>query len=332
MRITMAPMRGFTDSVYRNAWAHHFRGIDDCMAPFVATQQEELISPKLLRDLLPESNRALPVIPQALGNNPRAFLTLAHRLQEMGYTELNWNLGCPYKMVAKKCKGSGLLCHPDRVDRFLDAVMPSAPVKISVKVRLGRHDVAESGPLLAVLNQYPLSEVIFHPRLGVQMYEGRPDLKAFAGCLRACRHPVVYNGDIWSAEDFTAILQRFPALENWMLGRGLLADPFLAETLRGAEIGQEERNDRFQAFYGELAAGYRERLSGSSHMLARMKGWWDCFRLSFTEGDRFFKKIRKQQNLTRFEEEVRAFFADSPAWRIPDPAGWVALLPKEPES
>ena len=323
MRILMAPMRGFTDKIYRHCWSRHFKGVDAAMAPFVATQQITAVSPKLLRDLVPSDNRQMPVIPQALGNNAPAFLTLAERLKEMGYTELNLNMGCPYQKVAKKKKGSGMLLHPEMVDAFFAEVMGSCPMDVSVKIRLGRKDAAESKAIVAVLNRYDLKEVTVHPRLGEQMYDGRPDLARFCEVLESLRHPVVYNGDIWTAEDCRAVRAAFPSIDSWMIGRGLLADPFLAESMRGEAPG-EDRTERFMAFHAELWDTYETALFGPSHLLARMKGWWDCFRLSFEGGDRVFKKVRKMSDPALFRREVEGFMNEA-VWKTPDLSGWVEM-------
>lgn len=317
-------MRGYTDRVFREVWSRHFSGIDEAVAPFISLQQAKDLSLKILGDLAKKEAGSIPVIPQILGNHPAAFVSLACRLEDMGFSELNWNLGCPFPMVAKKAKGSGLLCFPDRIDAFLEEVCSLSPLRVSVKIRLGRHSKDEMGAVLSVLNRYPLHRVILHPRIGVQMYEGRPDLKAFQDFLHGARHPLVYNGDIWSRDDFYALSSCFPSLGSWMLGRGLLADPFLPERIRGGfgEKNKDELN-RFILFYNDLEAAYQKKLSGPSHLLARMKGWWDCFYGSFEGGDLLFKKIRKLQRLDLFQKEVQAFFDSRPEWLPSRAGGWV---------
>ncbi|WP_179953436.1 tRNA dihydrouridine synthase [Desulfobotulus mexicanus] len=322
--IIMAPMRGYTDRVFREVWSRNFSGVDEAVAPFISLQQAKDLSVKILGDLAKKETGSIPVVPQILGNHPAAFISLACRLEDMGFRELNWNLGCPFPMVAKKAKGSGLLCFPDRVDAFLEEVCSHSPLKVSVKIRLGRHSKDETGALLAVLNRYPLHRVILHPRIGVQMYEGRPDLKAFHYFLHASCHPLVYNGDIWSRDDFQALSSCFSGVNSWMLGRGLLADPFLPERIKGIFADKKEDElDRFILFYKDLEAAYQKKLSGPSHLLARMKGWWVCFNESFEGGDILFKKIRKLQKLDLFQKEVQAFFDSRPAWLPSRAGGWV---------
>ncbi|MCW7753703.1 tRNA-dihydrouridine synthase family protein [Desulfobotulus sp. H1] len=320
----MAPMRGYTDAVFRDIWAKHFSGMDEAVAPFISLQQAKDLSSKILADVAQKGERSIPVIPQILGNSSQAFVALACRLADLGFQELNWNLGCPFPMVAKKTKGSGLLCFPERIDAFLEEACALSPLGVSVKMRLGRHDSRETTALLEVLNRYPLERIILHPRVGVQMYEGRPDLEAFRSFLRDSNHQVIYNGDIWSKDDFMALSTEFPGVKGWMLGRGLLADPFLAERLRGTfHSGDQTELIRFRSFYDDLENAYGKRLSGDSHLLSRMKGWWLCFQESFENGTSFFKSLRKLNRMEVFRREVTGFLDSKPRWRMPEAAGWV---------
>ena len=135
---------------------------------------------------------------------------------------------------------------------------------------------------------------------------------------------MVYNGDIWSEGDFFALAGRYPEISSWMLGRGLLADPFLPERIRGLSLtGTVPELQRFRAFYEDLEAAYAERLSGPSHLLARMKGWWASFHPSFAGGEAFFKKIRKMEKLLMFQEAVRIFLDGAPGWQNHELGGWI---------
>ncbi|MBT8046277.1 MAG: tRNA-dihydrouridine synthase family protein, partial [Pontiella sp.] len=194
--LVLAPMRGITTMHYRKAFVRHFKGLDLEMAPFISTVSAERINPKLLKDVLPENNSGLPLIPQLIGNNPDDFVQMAIALHDLGYEEVNWNLGCPHKPIRKKRRGSGLLPHPELVDSILDQICDRSPCRISVKVRLGVSDKSELLKLIPVLNRYPLSEVIIHPRTAEQMYDGTADLNAFEEALKILQLPVCYNGDI----------------------------------------------------------------------------------------------------------------------------------------
>ena len=309
-RLIMAPLRGFTDAVFRNAFQKHFQGVGEAVAPFVTSTRGRRIKPSHLRDLEPEENGSLPLVPQILSNDAGEFVRLANTLFDMGYPEINWNLGCPYPMVAKKKRGSGLLAFPEWIDRLLDEIMHGCKGRLSIKTRLGRFSSDEMEHWIAVYNRYPLIRVIVHPRTGVQMYTGSVDLDAFAACLAEIKHPVVYNGDITDVDMFMMLETRFPAVEAWMLGRGLIGNPFLAEMIQSGKRTIPGARERFARFHEDLLTGYLNRFSGPGHVLDRMKGLWRYFAHGFDDGRRILKQVRKTRSLQVYRQLVRQIWED----------------------
>lgn len=307
----LAPLRGITDVLFRNVFVRHFGGFDMAVAPFINPQRSPSGKKKMLADLFPEENTALPVIPQLLDNRAEDFLHLAKRLEDLGYTSINWNLGCPAPMVANKGRGSGFLPYPDDIIRLLDAVIPQLSATLSIKMRLGFHDKGESIDLLPRFNDYPLDEIIIHPRIGKQMYKGTTDQDGFAACLDLTRHRVVYNGDIISRDVYNALALRFPSIKRWMIGRGVLADPFLAEELKGVlNTDQIERKARIRAFHDELLEAYRQRLSGPGHLLGKTKQLWLYLISSFPGKEKPFKKLKKAKTEEQLLTAVEQMFAE----------------------
>ena len=309
-RLIMAPLRGFTDAVFRNAFQKHFQGVGEAVAPFVTSTKGRRIKPSHLRDLAPEENTCLPIVPQILSNDAGEFVRLANTLFDMGYPEINWNLGCPYPMVAKKKRGSGLLAFPERIDRLLDAIMHGCKGHLSIKTRLGRFSTDEMESWIAVFNRYPLMRVIIHPRTGVQMYSGSVNLDAFADCLAKITHPVVYNGDITDVGTFLMVEDRFPEIGEWMLGRGLVGNPFLAEMIQTGDRTIPDARKRFARFHEDLLTGYLARFSGPGHVLDRMKGLWRYFSQGFDDGRRVLKQVRKTRSLESYRQLVRQVCED----------------------
>jgi tRNA-dihydrouridine synthase len=306
----LAPLRGITDVLFRNVFVRHFSGFDSAIAPFLNPQQNPSKKTKMLADIFPEDNRRLAVIPQLLNNDATEFLDMAKRLEDLGYTSLNWNLGCPAPMVANKGRGSGLLPHPEDIIELLDEVIPRLNATLSIKMRLGFHQKRESLTLLPRLNDYPLDEIIIHPRLGKQLYKGKTDPGGFAECLALTRHRLVYNGDITSVSIYADLAGRFPTVSRWMIGRGVLANPFLAEELKGhIESDAATRVQRIRAFHDDLMEGYRQKLSGPGHLLGKMKQLWLYLHLSFPGKDKFLKKIKKSNTEQQLLEAVDQMFA-----------------------
>lgn len=309
--LILAPMRGITTMHYRKAFFRHFKGLDMEMAPFISTVNSERINPKLLKDVLPENNSGLPVIPQVIGNNANDFVQMNIALHDLGYDEVNWNLGCPHKPIRKKMRGSGLLPHPGTVDAILEHVCTHSPCRISVKVRLGVSEKSDLPNLIPVLNRYPLSEVIIHPRTAEQMYTGTVDLDAFESASREINHTVCYNGDINDLAFFQMLEKRFPSVERFMLGRGLLSNPFLCETIKGIAPAANNAIERIAAFHDDLLAGYESVLNTDHSILGKMKEFWTYQSIHLSNGRKMFKKLKKSQRVSSYKTIVAEFLADA---------------------
>lgn len=310
----LAPLRGFTGYIFRNAFMRHFGGFDVAVSPFIPTVPAARVKKTHLNDVLPANNRSVPVIPQIIGNNPGDFIPLAQRLFDLGYETVNWNLGCPFPMVAKKQRGSGLLPHPQKIEAFLEATLPAIPNRLSIKARLGRKKTDDILPLLGIFNRYPLDEVIIHPRTGQQMYDGEPNLDMFEKCLDVSAHSLVYNGDINDLATFKLYSQRFKTVDRWMIGRGALINPFLPAAIRNGRDNVTDKVKAFKAFYDELFAQYRREFSGPGHLLDRMKGYWTYFSQAFKDGRKIKKKIHRTRKLDRYVDIVERFFEEEAFW------------------
>ena len=312
--LIMAPLQGFTDVTFRNVYAGHFSGVDEALAPFISTMGERRIKPSRLRDVALQHNRAIPVTPQILGNTADDFIFLARQLADMGHSLVNWNLGCPHSKIAKKKRGSGLLMFPELVDALLEKMIPRIPVPLSVKIRLGRKDKEEIHDLIRVLNRHPLDHVILHPRTGIQMYRGDADLDAFEAAMNACVHPFVYNGDITDRVSFSMVKHRFSGVRQFMIGRGLLANPFLPEEIKGLKTGSSRCLTRLQRYHQDLMTAYAERFSGPGHLIGRMKAFWHYLGPSFKDHHKPVKKILRSSSLEAYTAHVADFFDTGPTF------------------
>jgi len=313
--LTLAPLRGFTNALYRNLYSTHFQGIDTAISPFINTLSAKQINRSHIKDILPENNRGMPVIPQIIGNDPAGFIQLATKFHDLGFDTVNWNLGCPAPMVAKKRRGSGMLPYPGLIKAFLDEVIPRIPIRLSIKTRLGSEKKEEIFNLLPIFNEYPIEELIIHPRTGVQMYGGEVDLDTFEQCLGLLKMPVAYNGDILDCASFIRLRERFKAISRWLIGRGVLSNPFLPGILRSGEENIRQPVERFKKFHDELLQAYGSELSGQSHLLDKMKSYWLYFFRSFEHGEALFKKIKKADTLKKYEEITGKFLGEDARWR-----------------
>jgi tRNA-dihydrouridine synthase len=301
-----SPLQGFTDFRFRNAFQQFFGGIDQYIAPYIRLNGNQEIKPGNQRDILHANNHSLNLIPQIITKDADEFLLVANYVQNLGYTQLNWNLGCPYPMIAKRGMGSGLLNMPEKIDEILTRVCAGTDIQISVKMRLGYESPQEIFHVLPVLERHRLANITIHPRIGKQLYKGEVDLKAFEECLGQTSHKIIYNGDITSVQSFREMKERFPAIAHWMIGRGLIADPFLPAMIKADNpVYPENRYEVFNSFHDALFSSYEEALSGPKHLLMKMYSFWEYFIQSFPLSTKSLKKIKKAQSLSVYREVVK---------------------------
>lgn len=306
-KIHFAPVQGHTDWTYRNLHEKHFGGVDAYYTPFIRVERGDSFRSRDMKDCDPELSSVKRLVPQVLGGDPGELDTCLEMLGARGYEEVDINLGCPFPMVARRGKGAGVLPYPERVAELMKVVEEYPEIRCSVKMRLGWEHPEECLALLPVLNDTALVAIIMHARVGVQEYKGEVNMEAFGAFHEACRHPLLYNGDVLSAEDFQRVTARFPGLEGVMIGRGLLANPAMAmEYVSGQVLSDEERFRKFKAFHAELLAAYAERLQGEHQLLMKMKTFWEYF-MPGTDR-KILKKIHKSNKLSQYNEAIaRAF-------------------------
>ena len=243
--LILAPMQGLTELMFRRVYEACFPGaLDLAISPFLSLTHGNLAEAwKKIDDVLPEANQgSIPVIPQILGKEPREFIELGNRLADLGYTEITWNIGCPKRRVTAKHRGSGILPHPDEVQLILDTVLPQLRPRLSVKMRLGLSDKRDITALIPILNDHPLASITIHPRTGRQQYGGQVDLDAFEEALHRLHHPVIYNGDICTPADYRKLHTRFPQVNDFMIGRGILYNPLLPLEIKNENHNQLQPN------------------------------------------------------------------------------------------
>lgn len=251
MKIWLAPLHGITTYTFRNCLCRHFAGIDFFMSPFLPVQELSKLNVRNWRDIWPENNTLRPIVPQLMGNNPSHFVDTMRVLHDIyGYQDFNWNLGCPVSQVTRHRRGCGLMPFTDEVAAVALAVSQQTNFHFSIKMRLGMHEPTECLRILDALKSLPIDFFVIHPRLGEQMYNGIPDLAGFSEVFQHTDRKIVYSGDIFSALNYENYQRLFPQIDEWMLGRGLLRNPFLAEEINNINCGNKQT--RFAHYYQDL--------------------------------------------------------------------------------
>ena len=316
IRLSLGPFQGITDAPFRNVFKKHFGGIDKYYTPFFTGIQKDHAKNLQVEEIDPTCNDVETLTPQILSTDAEEILRFASQCKELGYKEINLNMGCPFPRVANKKRGCGLLPYPEKITAMLNTVFERIDLKFSIKCRLGYFDPDEIIPVIDIFNQYPLSELIIHPRIGKQLYKGEADVKRFAELIPMIKAPLVYNGDIVSVDSFERIRKQVQPVNEFMLGRGLLANPFLAEEIKkNGEFNEfsepvRQKKDRLHAYVVDLYEDRMRHAGGSPKVLGRMKELWSYLMYSFDEPQDIWRKIKKINALKEYEEAVDAVFQE----------------------
>ncbi len=286
MRYYFAPLEGLTDSIYRRIHHHYFPGIDRYYMPFISPTMHHSFTTKEKRDLPAADSVPFVAIPQILTKSVEDFLWAAGCCRELGYDQVNLNMGCPSGTVVSKGKGAGMLKNLEQLRSFLDGIFSAAPLSICVKTRIGLSSAEEFPAILELLNQYPIKELTIHPRVRQAFYQGSADLDTFAWAMEHSRIPLCYNGDLCSPEDIDAIATRFPSLEAVMIGRGLIGCP-------GMLCAEGTNRERLAQFHDQLLETYCTAFGSRRNALCRMKENWRHLLCLFENSEALGKKLRK---------------------------------------
>lgn len=296
-KIYCAPLQGFTDFVWRNAHAEVFGNVDIYYTPFMRMVNHSIPN-RYIADVNPENNVAR-IRPQILATNPEDATLMVKQLRDMGYTEIDINLGCPHPPIAGKKKGSGMLAHPAMCEQLFVALSKIEEIRYSIKLRLGYDSFHQWQDILPLMDIISPMEIVVHPRIGKQMYRGEVNTDEFSMLYEACHYPIIYNGDITSTSQIELLQHRYPQLSGVMVGRALLAKPYLlCNFVDGADL---------ERFHTLLYSQYQKHLFGGEHqILTKMKSLWEYF---LPDADKKLRKaIKKCNSIARYEQIVAQIF------------------------
>lgn len=314
MKYYLAPLEGITGYIFRNTLQEVFGALDKCFTPFIAPNENRPMNPRERADVLPENNGGLFIVPQILTNKAEHFLSTAKEIAEMGYEEINLNLGCPSGTVVAKKRGAGFLSEPKKLEQFLEEIYEKCPMKVSIKTRLGIYEPEEFYEIMEIYEKFPVSELIIHPRVQKDFYKNKPRMEVFRKVAEGCRIPVCYNGDLFSLSEVEKFQKDFPEIECIMIGRGEIKNPAFFRMLRLQEkhSGEGQQGvptvEELRRFHDLLVERYYERMADDRNVMFKMKEVWTYLLTSFVNAEKYGKKIRKAQKLSEYREAVGQLF------------------------
>ena len=298
-------MEGITGALFRRTHHAMFGGVVCYYMPFLSPSQDHVFTRRELKEILPEYNAGVPVVPQLLTRRSEDFNWAAGELAAMGYQEINLNLGCPSGTVAAKGKGAGFLAFRRELETFLEEIFAQPKAAISIKTRLGVADPAEFGPLLELYCRFPLKRLIVHPRIQRDQYQGQPRMAYFEQAAAACPFPVSYNGNVTTPGEADRLLHSWAGVDRVMLGRGLVGDPALARRALGGPAADREELERF---HDALYEGYSQAFGSRHNAMMRMKELWFYQIHLFRESGKLSKAIRKASTPEAYEGLAATLF------------------------
>lgn len=308
-KLHFAPLQGYTDRIFRNAFEEYFPGVDVYYTPFIRVERGGCRR-RDMRDIDPSAVQVCSLVPQILPGTREEFRMLVQMLQESGYRAADINLGCPFPMIARKSKGAGMLSYPEKVREVLGTITEFPGMTFSLKMRLGWESSRECIALVDEINNLRLSWITLHARIGKQQYKGNTDQEAFGCFYHLCKHPLLYNGDLTTMEDIRIILEKFPLLTGVSVGRGLVSSPLLVkEFYQNETFSGEQRRELYFGFHETLFEAYCRVLQGESQILMKMKTLWEYF-LPYTDR-KLLKRIKKATKLEQYSACVKEIFSRS---------------------
>ncbi|PIK15210.1 tRNA-dihydrouridine synthase family protein [Halobacteriovorax sp. JY17] len=301
--LVLAPIKGVTNYIFRNALEATFGGADSAIAPYIVTKESGELNQRQLFDVDFTKNQ-LPTTAQILTKEVSQFLHVAKLYKDMGVKKVNLNMGCPYPMVANRTKGSGLLLHPEKVERLLTEIKEKCPIEFTVKIRLGRECTSEIKKIIPIINDLEINDLTIHARLGKQIYKGSVDINGFEECLPLLRTIPTYNGDIKSVTDFNRLSKRMPQIKKWMIGRAALSNPALLSQIRGEVFNEQTYRSKFIKMHQMMSYEYLNSANAKSDYLQRMREHWLYFKDIFENEHKVYKKIKKAKTIDQFHEVI----------------------------
>ena len=302
-KIEFAPLQGYTDAIYRTMHNKVFGGINCYYSPFIRLEKGE-VRQKDIKDILPENNENINLVPQIIVNSNEEFLKLTESVCNLGYKRIDINMGCPFPLQTKKGRGAAILQNTKHLENIVESINSINDIDFSIKMRLGMDSAEDAKGALEIINKAKLHHLTIHPRIAKQQYKGEIDYQTFDYIYQNCLHPIIYNGDILSQEDIYNIINIYPKIEGIMIGRGLLAKPYLAMELnKTIRLSVSERLSMIMKLHDAIYDYYSSVMQGEHQLLLKMKTFWEY--LDEEIGKKPYKAIKKSVNIKKYELAIR---------------------------
>lgn len=304
-----APLQGYADAEWRKAHKEVYGKVggsaDRYFTPFIRVEHGGVRN----RDVrgLKASLSDMPdrISAQIIFRNMDEFRLLTEAVMEAGCRSIDLNLGCPYPMQTGKGRGAAALANPELLEIISEEMKKKPAIRWSAKMRLGMYAPDEWRDIAKILSEMPLSWLTVHPRVATQGYKGELHTEEIDGIIDAIGHPMVYNGELHTADEIAGVLHRWPGLAGVMIGRGLLARPSLiAEYRSGEERDRTRRMEHIRRMHDIMLEEYMSVIEGGEHqVLSKMMAFWEYLEPEI--GHKQYKTLKKSRTLEGYLNVVK---------------------------
>ena len=237
-KIYLAPMDGLADSLLRDLLTR-VGGYDGAVSEFLRVSGTPMPL-RSFRRVCPElDNRSrtrsgTPVAVQLLGSHPERMAETAARLATLAPVGIDLNFGCPAKTVNRHGGGAMLLDDPELLNRIVRTVRASVPtsIPITAKMRLGISNPVRAIDCAQALVDGGAASLVVHARTKDEGYRPPAHWEWIAKISDAVNVPVIANGEVWTVDDWRRC-RSVSGCRDVMIGRGAVADPYLALRIKG---------------------------------------------------------------------------------------------------
>ncbi|MCQ2742993.1 MAG: tRNA-dihydrouridine synthase family protein [Bacilli bacterium] len=294
--ISFAPLEGVTMASFRNCFSHAFPGIDRYYIPFLSPVAKGKLPRRNERDVDPKANDVDGfLVPQIISKNAGDTINCIKHLKDLGYTSVNLNFGCPSGTVVAKGRGGGMLIDLMAMRKYLEEVFSRSVLPISIKTRIGVSSPEEWEDILNVYKDFPIQELIIHPRTVKEVYHGPLHLEAIEKAKEMLSVPLIYNGDLKTKEDIERITSKFPYLSGVMIGRGFLENPDMLIENKS----EEERKTLIKSYVDSISKTLIED-RGWGNASFPIKAIWNSLSNRFSAETRVTKNLLKEKDQEKF--------------------------------